>query len=285
MTDSTAFTAVRLPAPRLRPFITKYAAFHVTGLQPGFHLGLPSSTIHLIISLGQPIEILQMPNPAQQCATFTALVTGLNSAPAMVRRNADAFGLHIFIRPLGSRAILGATSRAISSLVLNLSDIWGHHATRLLDMLSSARTWNERFTLLDQAFMAKLTPVAPHEEIRWAWERLTAVHGSASIQRLAEHTGYSRRHFCELFHESIGVSPKLAARMLRFERACSFIAEDQLSLAHIAIECGYYDQAHLTREWYSFARCSPKAWFSREFPFLQDYEFGVHDNWLHDNEA
>jgi hypothetical protein len=72
--------------------------------------------------------------------------------------------------------------------------------------------------------------------------------------------------------------PNLAAPVFRFERACRLIADKRASLAHVAITCGYYDQAHLTREWYTLAGCSPKAWLSRELPFLQDYELGGRDS-------
>ena len=48
-------------------------------------------------------------------------------------------------------------------------------------------------------------------------------------------------------------------------------ADSWLGLAQVALLCGYYEQAHLTREWYGLAGCSPKVWVTREFPFLQDY--------------
>jgi AraC-like DNA-binding protein len=76
-----------------------------------------------------------------------------------------------------------------------------------------------------------------------------------------------------------------AARVFRFERACRLIADHRLSLAHVAITCGYYDQAHLTREWCDLAGCSPKAWITRELPFLQDYELGSGDNESDDFES
>jgi AraC-like DNA-binding protein len=98
------------------------------------------------------------------------------------------------------------------------------------------------------------------------------------IQLLAQETGYSRRHFGERFRDAIGVPPKATARVFRFERACRLLADRRPSLARIAIACGYYDQAHLTREWNALAGCSPRAWIARELPFLQDYELGGRDN-------
>lgn len=285
MSNPSAHAAVRLPTPALRPFITQYAGFRISGLPSGLHLGLPSSDVHLIITLGDPIEVVQMPNSVQQTTTLTGLVSGLQDAPAIVRQNASAFGLHVFIKPLGVRPILGVASKEISSLVLDLSDIWGNEAQSLIGRLISVHTWNERFAVLDRVFTSKLNPFSPPQEISWAWQRLAKSHGSVPVEQLAHEIGYSRRYFSERFREMIGVAPKLAARVLRFERACRLIADNRLGLAHVAIQCGYYDQAHLTREWCAFAGCSPKAWMAHDLPFLQDYELGRRDTELHECES
>lgn len=165
--------AVSLPVAALRRFITQYAGFRVSGLPPGVHFGLPSSDVDLIISLGRPIE---MPNSTQRPSAFTALVSGLQDAPAIVRQGRDAFGLHVFIKPLGVRAVLGVASAEISSLVLNLSDIWGNRADDLIEMLLAANTWRQRFAILDRAFVSKLNPASPQPEISWAWGRLAKTH-------------------------------------------------------------------------------------------------------------
>jgi hypothetical protein len=136
-------TAVSLPTLGLRPFITEYAGFRVSELPPGVHFGLPSSDVDLIISLSRPIDVVQMPNSTQRPSAFSALVAGLQNAPAIVRQGGDAFGLHVFIKPLGVRAILGVASSEISSLVLNLYDIWGNCARGLIEVLLAAGTDSE----------------------------------------------------------------------------------------------------------------------------------------------
>ncbi len=285
MSSPISDTAVSLPAPALRPFITRYAGFRVCGLPPGVHFGLPSRDVDLIISLGRPIDVLKMPNSTQRPAAFTALVSGLQDGPAIVRQDRDAFGLHVFVNPLGVRAILGIASAELTSLVVSLSDILGNRAGDLVGTLLEADTWQQRFAMLDRAFVSRLNPARPRPEIVWAWERLAKSHGSVPIQLLADEIGYSRRHFGECFRDAIGVAPKLAARVFRFERACRLIADNRPSLARVAIECGYHDQAHLTREWNALAGCSPKAWIARELPFLQDYELGGRDNESDDVES
>jgi AraC-like DNA-binding protein len=290
MSSPTSETAVSPPAPALRPFITEYAGFRASGVPPGTHAGLPSSDVDLIVSLSRPIEIVQMPNAAQRPSAFTALVAGLQDAPAIVRQGSDAFGLHVYIKPLGVRAILGVASTEISSLVLNLADIWGNCAGDLVEMLLAARTWPQRFAILDRAFLSKLRPASPPPGIAWAWRRLGQTHGSVPVRRLADEIGWSRQHFRDRFRDAIGVTPKSAARVFRFERACRLIAGgwingERASLARVAASCGYFDQAHMTREWNALAGCSPRAWISSELPFLQDYEIGGRDNEGDDPES
>jgi len=267
-------TAVSLPVPAIRPFVSQYAGFRVSGLPPGVHCGPPSSDVDLIISLGRPIDVVQMPNSTQQPSAFNALVSGLQNAPAMVLQGSDAFGLHVFIKPLGVRAILGVASAEISSLVVNLSDIWGNCTGELIDILLAADTWRQRFSILDRAFISKLKPTTPRPEIAWAWRRLRTTHGAVPIQRLSDEIGWSRRHFSGCFRDAIGVTPKSAARVFRFQRACRLIKDQRPRLAHVAALCGYFDQAHMTREWTALAGCPPREWIARELPFLQDYEIG-----------
>jgi AraC-like DNA-binding protein len=242
------------------------------------HFGLPPSEVDLIISLGPAIDVARIPDPRQAAGVFTALVNRLQNGPAVVRQSGEVFGLHVFIKPLGVRAILAVPSAELASSVVSLSDIWGLRALDLEEQLRVDGTWQQRFTILDYLLVSRLRPVDVQAEISWAWQRLAQVHGAIPVAKLANDAGYSRRHFSERFREAVGVSPKACARVLRFERACRLIADKRANLAHVAAACGYYGQAHLTREWLSLAGCSPGDWIKRELPFLQDYELGGYDN-------
>jgi len=281
---SSSNSAVSLPAPALRPFITQYAGSRACGVPPGTHVGLPSRHVYLIISLGQPIDVIQMPNATQRPATFSAFVSGLQDIPAIVRQGGDIHILHLFLTPLGVRGILGVSSAEIASAVVNLSDIWGCCAGDLIERLMEANTWRQRFAILDRAFVASMAsraetkPIRSQPELAWAWRSLAQTHGSMPIEQIAREIGWSRRHFSQRFRDEIGLTPKSAARVFRFELACGMIKNQRPSLAHVALACGYYDQAHMTREWNTLAGCPPNAWISRELPFLQDYELAGGDN-------
>jgi transcriptional regulator GlxA family with amidase domain len=178
----------------------------------------------------------------------------------------------VFLTPFGVRALLDAAPAELACCVLDLSDFWGRSAHGLIDRLRSAGTWGNRFAILDETFSQALRPFATRSELLWAWSRLAQAHGSLSIQDLADDIGWSRRHLSERFRCEIGITPKTAARIFRFEHACAILMKNPRSVAQVAFDCGYHDQAHMNREWNSLAGCTPKSWIGRQFPFVQDYE-------------
>ncbi|HEY4212700.1 MAG TPA: hypothetical protein VGM84_14560 [Steroidobacteraceae bacterium] len=180
-------TCVRLPAAALRPFIRHYAGFHFTGLSPGTLVGLPSSSIDLIISLDAPIELLRAPDATRRPGSYQTLLAGLQDRPAVLRGGATAFGLHLFFTPLGARSVLGVPSAGLASRIVGLKEVWGIDSQHLVDALVSARTWAQRFEILDRAFLARLgssatDPATSRKEISWAWGELVRAHGSVPVQ-------------------------------------------------------------------------------------------------------
>jgi transcriptional regulator GlxA family with amidase domain len=100
-----------------------------------------------------------------------------------------------------------------------------------------------------------------------AWSLLEAAHGDVAVQRLAEGVGWSRRHLASCFKEDIGMSPKTAARILRFERVTALLRTGAAaSLADAAYDCGYADQAHLNRDFRAFADATPTDYAARVMP-------------------
>jgi transcriptional regulator GlxA family with amidase domain len=102
------------------------------------------------------------------------------------------------------------------------------------------------------------------------------------IGTLTEETGWSARHLIARFREEIGVTPKLAARILRFERVVARVEQARgVGWADIAYDCGYYDQAHLNRDFRQFAGTSPTAFAAALLPD----GFGVAVNSFQDSAA
>lgn len=239
---------------------------------------MPSRHAHVIISLGEPIEVLRMPDPRQPAGRLTALVTGLHDAPATVATGVSLEGIHVFVRPFGVRAVLGVPVAELALRVVDLADLRRPHSAEFMERLGDATTWPARFAVLDDEFTRLLHPIDPDSAIVWAWRRLAVGHGRGSVAGLARAIGWSRPHLSSRFRDELGVTPKTAARVFRFGRACRLIKATRPRLAEVAAHCGYSDQAHMTREWQALAGRSPREWIARELPFIQDYELAGSDD-------
>lgn len=270
---STVDGAVGRPAPALAAHIGRYVGYRLAGHQPGVHLGLPSPTLTLIVSLDAPVAMAAMPDPGQSPGAFTAPTAGLHTSPARIVHDGDQHGLHLELSPIGARALLGLPASALAGTVVELDELLGRRAGELVDRVAAAAGWAARFAVVDDVLARDLTgqPGPPPEVVR-AWQLLVATGGLIAVAELAAEVGWSRRHLAQRFRAELGLAPKAAARVVRFDRARRRLERsDRGGIADVAAECGYFDQAHLTRDWHDLAGCTPTAWLAAEgLPSVQD---------------
>lgn len=164
-------------------------------------------------------------------------------------------------------AVLGVPAAELAGRVVALEDVWGGATTRrLVDRLAAARDAGLAAKILDDA-IAERGAGTSHVDARTqlvldAAERLQRPDGT-SVTAVAGDLGVSERHLRRAFRASVGVSPKLFAKIARFRRALRAAREDRgLNWAGIAVDAGYYDQAHLISEFRSIAGATPRALLS-----------------------
>src|SRR5215469_7807934 len=267
------------PFGPLRPYVAHYTGYRQRGVPPGRHRGLPSPFLTLIVTLDEPLVLLAHPDPRQPPGEFGALLGGLHSAPALITHDGAQSGIQVALRPLGARALLGLPAGELAEIDVPAEAVLGSVCTELRARAVAAPGWPERFALLDEILFRLMTragrpPLEPlaAPEVGWAWRQLLASGGTLRITDLAAETGWSGRHLTSRFRGEIGLTPKAAARVIRFDRARHLLARWAQStggggyrLADLAAACGYFDQAHLAREFRSLAGCPPSQWLAEEF--------------------
>jgi transcriptional regulator GlxA family with amidase domain len=110
-----------------------------------------------------------------------------------------------------------------------------------------------------------------------AWHLLRASHGTARVADVARAVGWSERHLAARFRTEIGLTPKAAARVIRFDRARRMIPG--CSGAVVAATCGYADQSHLVRDFVEFTGLAPGAWLAAEVGNLQAPDASAGRDW------
>jgi AraC-like DNA-binding protein len=275
--------ATRPPAPVLARFVSGYCGYRQSGLGPSRHRGLPSPCLTLIFTLDDPLVVAEHPDPAQPPETYRCLVGGLHTRPALITHGGSQSGVQLSLSPLGARAVLGVPAGELAGQDLHASAVLGPFADQVQDRLQSARSWSQRFAVLDQLLVARLErrpgpgPGRPgaagrlRPEVVRAWQQILASAGRVGVRDLAAEVGCSPRHLGELFRSEIGLAPKAAARVARFDRARRRLQAEQRpgTLADLAADCGYYDQSHLNRDFRSLAGAAPLEWLAAELRNVQ----------------
>jgi AraC-like DNA-binding protein len=256
------------PAGPLRAVVAAHHGYRDRGVPPARHLGLASPYLTVIFTVDEPLHVARHVDPAQAPGHYRALVGGLHTAPATIEHDGAQSGVQLQLSPLGARALLGVPAGALAGLDLHAADLLGRLAADLPERLQAAATWEERFRTLDAALGRRVdADRGPPAEVRHAWHLLCASGGTARVADVARAVGWSERHLAARFRVEIGLTPKVAARVIRFDRARRMVP--RLPGAAVAAACGYADQAHLVREFVTFTGLGPRAWLAAEVGNLQ----------------
>lgn len=250
----------RAPDPALRPSVRGYHAYSERTAGPMRRREVPSSDVILVLDLGAGLRLLE-----PRRARHTSFVAGLDDRSAVTEHDGEADGIQVNFTPLGAHRFLGIPMHTLARRAVELDDLLGASARylpeRVHDVISSAA----RFDLLDSVIRARLANApAPTPEVAWAWRRLVTSAGRVRVGSLAQELGWSRKRLASRFREQVGLPAKACARILRFQRALRLLERnDGTPWAEIALACGYFDQAHLNRDFRRLAGSTPSEFLAR----------------------
>jgi AraC-like DNA-binding protein len=267
-----------IPAPRdpTRALVTA-VGYETVREAARDHRGLPSPFLTFIVTLDTPVVITEGGGERG----LDVVVAGLSTEVETVKMPERQTGLQAAVHPLAARRLFGMPAGELARMSLEGEDVLGRTAPRLRERLAEAADWDERFTIFSEEIGLERGIDAPppgsigrpRAEVVEAWRLLTATRGRVRIGELAERVFLSRRRLSTLFVAEFGITPKEAARTMRFTHAVSRIGEGVRGgapdLARVAAECGFADQSHLDREFRAFAGTSPTGWIVEEFPNIQ----------------
>jgi AraC-like DNA-binding protein len=254
----------------LAPYVVGLRSYDVVG-EPGVHIGLPSTTLTLVLPVADPLDVAWAGRP-QSRGRFDANLAGLHAVPAAIHHGRRQQGVYVELTPAAARALVGVPAAALAGQLLDPADLdpgLRHLPEQLAETPAACRESVVRRALLSA--LARHDAPGPRAEVGRALAGLTR---GQRVDRVAEEVGYSRRHLADLVRAEYGVSPREVRRLGRFERSRRHVvaaAQRRCTLAEAAARAGYADQAHLSREWRDLAGCSPTEWIRREvLPNVQD---------------
>jgi len=239
--------AVRAPAEPLRPYLPHYTGYREEAPGPVTRREVSGSRIVFILDLGSPILVTEPVG----CGTrhVNGFVAGLRDSYVLTTHDGAQEGVQLDLSPVGARLLFGTPLAELTNQVIGVSDL-GLPERNLVARLRSLTSWDARFDLLDRVLCACLgAPTQAGRAAAWAIDCIERARGGIDIRSLASDLGYSEKQVTRIFREHVGVGPKRFARIVRFDHLMRAArSQPDVRWAELALDFGFYDQAHLTRE-------------------------------------
>jgi AraC-like DNA-binding protein len=184
-------------------------------------------------------------------------MVGQTREPICIAPRGRAGVAGIRLRPSAGRAIAGCRADEITGCFVDVEAICGSTAL-LRERLIEATDDRARVALLE-AWLQRWIVKTPSRAVNAAVTAITSRNGIVELSGVAGAAGISLRQLERRFLEDVGLAPKMFARLVRVQSALRRVGNGD-PLVDVAIACGYYDQAHMARDFDRLAETSPAAW-------------------------
>ena len=284
-------TAQRLADPRLRAYVHGYFASSSHLRMPVQERHVPSTEVPLLLNFGVPHRRLEVCS-GEWTARDGVWVVGLHNQHQLTAAVGDRHFMVVRFTPIGAHLFLGVPMHLIANEAVDLELVDPALARVLVSRIVAAGSWTDRFTAMESLIAQRVADAEIPASIDLAWRRLVATDGRIALGSLASEIDCSHHTLIARFRTCVGFPPKTIARLLRFNRAVRALdrlsrtrangpagkpyiegkqPEDRpvggIQWADLAADCGYFDQAHLIKDFQAFAGRTPDA-FLRQVCFL-----------------
>jgi AraC-like DNA-binding protein len=208
----------------------------------------------MVFHLGEPFaEVCGERAQTQGRALFAGQLTG----PLFLRSSTKIGCFAVRFTAGGISQFTRLRMNQFNDLIVDVQDVFEGSAAFSGRMLAAA-TFEERVAIAEDFLLRQLRPGDP--VVAQALYRLESSAGTEPVLIIAKDLNLTARHLERRFAEDVGLSPKIFARIVRFQRALRLLESGNCSGAEVAYETGFSDQAHLIRDFVQFAGIPPTTY-------------------------
>lgn len=177
--------------------------------------------------------------------------------------------------PAGLRPFVPFSIDEITDITATTAFAWGEKATQLEIDLLKAESTDQRIAVMEAFLLSQLNPEQVDTIVEKCVEQIIEQAGISSVDEIARQQAIGKRALERRFQQSVGLSPKLFARIIRFNYALQLIEKRDFSnFTSVAYEGGFYDQAHFIKDFHDFTGLNPKQYFSENLEMVRFFNLG-----------
>jgi AraC-like DNA-binding protein len=259
----------RVPSPPLSQFVDLLWLYEGYQQAHAKERILPTGEMQIVINLIEDRSCIYDRNDTDRCQTFGgALLSGAHSQYQVIDTAEQASVIGVHFRPGGAFPFLRRPAGELRDTSVSLDALWGRTAIDLRDRLLEAATHEARFAILEQALLAELARGSDHHgAVGFALRRFMAAPHVTTMASVSEQIGLSPKRFIQVFRDETGFTPKVFCRIRRFHRALDHMQGGQsVEWAKVALDCGYFDQAHFIHDFRAFSGINPSSYLAHRTP-------------------
>lgn len=178
-----------------------------------------------------------------------------------VTGHCKVFGIRFF--PAAAAFFLKEDISKLNDSVLDLTSVVGNQITGLHARLQDAIGTQQQIDLVDAHLLKKLEEqsraVRKIDLVQQVMNELSHKDFFDNIENVAERYGITSRYLQKVFVQYTGLTPKLYAKINRFQNSLVMLGKENTSLTAVAYASGYFDQSHFIREFKTFTGLRPSA--------------------------
>ncbi|WP_433337190.1 helix-turn-helix domain-containing protein [Spirillospora sp. CA-294931] len=246
--SETADWEAFISGPRLGGLVVEYGNYRERASRPVVRREVARPEVVVVFELDDPLTVAGR--------EFVSFASGIVAGATKTAHGGRQVCVEVRLTPLGAYRLFGVPMESLTGQAVDLELLWPR-AREVRERLAAAVSSQDRFALLDRELGRALDRgPEPDRVVEHVWRELVRTRGDVSLGALVQESGADRGRLAKRFRVQVGATPKAAAKAMRFHRAVELLARDG-DLASIAAVCGYYDQAHLNRDFRVLAGCSP----------------------------
>ncbi|MBF6174219.1 helix-turn-helix domain-containing protein [Nocardia blacklockiae] len=263
----------RVPAPPLDRYVDDI--YCLTGVPRHRRMSVPPMpSAHLFVNLGEPAR-LRDSDPSVPSAVFAdAWFMGVWTRRFLVEYGTRVRLVGVHFKPWGLAPFIEGPAAELRDRWVPADAVWQRSVDRIRNRLGEIGTPGEMLRAVETELLARLAEPRGVDLVRHTAQRLALSHGAVPIGALIEATGVSATHLTGQFKTHVGVTPKQVARIYRFARLIlSVDARHPVGWSDLAATVGYFDQAHLSKEFKDFTGHTPTEYLAlrRRYPAERDF--------------
>jgi AraC-like DNA-binding protein len=226
---------------------------------------LPNGEASIVFNLrDEEMRLYDADDPSRFVSCGLAGLTGARTHCFAIDTAAEEWVVGIQFRPGGTFPFFREPAGEVANRSMPLEDLWRDAAGEIREQLLAACSADAMFAVLERALMAQLVRgLELHPAIEFARGHICRAPQVATVSGVMESIGLSQRRFIELFREQVGLTPKAFCRVRRFQRVLEAVhRRKSVDWAQVALDGGYYDQAHFIHDFQGFSGLTPAAYLA-----------------------